>query len=184
MTMRHQLCTLAAARAAIDAADPIPRVDVVSLHAGRHYAFRHWLASIQGLDYPRDRLRLFCYSHSRDPGFNALLAGAALDLQAQGLDTRLTLDPTLAVSTNALRELAPGDEFPSDHAEVIPQLYLRAIAPTSHDLFLVEDDMGIPPDALRRLQSACRTTRPATPSAWSKTVTAPTTSAGACTTTT
>lgn len=136
--------------------EPFPPVDILTLMSGRWYAWRHWLESLTGLYYPREKLRLFAYTNSDDPGFLAHAGPAILQLNQAGLHARLVVDPTLKVSRNALRELQPGDGFPKDHGEVIANLYNRAAAFTSNDLFFLEDDMGVPPDALLRLQAACR----------------------------
>ena len=155
--MATDLITPPRAAAAIAQADaaPFPPVDVVTLFCGRWYAWRPWFDSLLALFYPRDRLRLWWYCNSRDPAFAAHLATTALQLAAAGWDVRLTLDPTLAPSRNALRELRAGEQFPADHCDVIAALYNRATALTDRDLFFFEDDAGIPHDSLLRLQDAC-----------------------------
>lgn len=129
-------------------------VDVVTLMCGRTAAWPHYLRSLRGLDYPRQLLRVTWYTNSQDATFVEAAEAEAGRLRAEGLDVRLTVDPTVPLSRIALREMRPGDAPPIDQADVIAELYNRAVEPTDRDLFFLEDDCGAPPDALRRLQVA------------------------------
>ena len=127
-------------------------VDVLTLMSGRLYAFDKFIAGLKALEYPKDRLHLIWYTNSDNPAFLCLATSTILSLSKDGYDIRFMADPSIRPTHHALREVQPEDDTTLlDHADVISNLYNRALSLTTRNVFFLEDDIIPEPAALARL---------------------------------